>query len=128
MRIDASVLTSRCVLFCAAILSTSHLEARGDWRAVRGPDLGNTFVDHELADGVHYAYRFKADGRLSGFVMGRKVNGTWRISGDQVCWSTARRGAAEECYQVESRGRSIRLLRDGYEAFSATLTKPAQDK
>jgi hypothetical protein len=92
------------------------------WRRVHGPELRATFVDHELADGVHYAYRFRSDGTFSGLNMGKRMNGAWHVSGDEFCWTVSRRGADEECYEVESRGRWVRLLRDGSEAFSATVT------
>ncbi len=92
------------------------------WRSVRGADLHALFVDHELADGVHYAYQFRSDGTFTGFSMGKAMRGTWRIAGDEFCWTQARRAAAEECFDVERSGTSVRLLRDRYEVFSAALT------
>lgn len=116
------MITRHWLLLCAGVVGWTPAAADGAWRTVRGPDLLSTFVDHELADGVHYAYRFNKDGTLNGFVMGKQVSGTWRVSGDEFCWRIARRGADEDCYQVELHGHSVRLLRDGYEAFTATIT------
>ena len=79
-------------------------------------------ADHELADGVHYAYQLRAAGTFTGFSMGKEVHGTWRLAGDEFCWKSAKRGAEEECLAVERRGTSLRFLRDGYEAFAATVT------
>src|SRR5437870_3398514 len=112
------LLRSALVVLVAASIGA---EAADAWRSVRGAELRALFVDHELADGVHYAYRFRSDGKFSGFNMVKQVSGAWRASGDEFCWTLARR-AAEECFQIELRGRSVRLLRDGYEAFSATVT------
>ena len=113
----------------AAFLLAGHLyvlfapaQAEVGWRSVRGADLHALFVDHELADGVHYAYQFRRDGTFTGFSMGKAIRGTWRIADDEFCWTQARRAAEEECFDVERSGTSIRLLRDGYEAFSAALT------
>jgi len=61
----------------------------------------------------------------------RVFGGTWRIAGDEFCWTHARRAAAEECFDVERSGISVRLLRDRYEVFSAALTpikRPAKER
>jgi len=78
-----------------------------------------------MGDDVHYAYRFRAGGAFVGFNMGKAIRGTWRIDGDEFWWTQASRSPAEQCFLVERRGSSIRLLRDGYETFSAAL-KPIE--
>jgi len=107
-----------------ATLVVFFTPAQGElsWRSVRSADLHALFVDHELADGVHYAYQFRSDGTFTGFNMGKAIRGTWRVAGDEFCWTESRRAAEEECFDVERSGSSIRLLRDGYVAFSAALT------
>ena len=92
------------------------------WRSVRAADLRALFVDHELADGTHYAYQFHGDGTFTGVSMGRTVGGVWRISDGEFCWTQKRRAAEEECFEVQRSGNSVRLLRDGYEALAAKLT------
>ena len=103
--------------------------AQGDvaWRSVRAADLRALFVDHEMADGTHYAYQFRGDGSFTGVSMGRTVRGVWRIADGEFCWTQKRRAAEEECFEVQRSGDSIRLLRDGYEALAAKLT-PAKLK
>ena len=113
---------SRCFLLAALVVFVTPAQGELSWRSVRGADLPALFVDHELADGVHYAYQFRSDGTFTGSSMGKAIRGTWRIAGDEFCWTQPRRAAAEECLDVERSGSSIRLLRDGYEAFSAALT------
>ena len=100
----------------------SHPRAQALWQAVRGADLRVIFSDHELADGVHYAYQFRGDGTVTGFAMGKEVHGTWRLVGDEFCWMQRKFTAVEECFEVERRGNQIRFLRDGYEAFSGNLS------
>ena len=80
------------------------------------------FIDHELADGIHYSYQFRGDGTFTGVSMGKDVRGTWRIFNGEFCWTQKRRAAEEECFEVQRGSDSIRLLRDGYEAFTAKLT------
>jgi len=111
-----------CFLLTAMVVLFTPAQGELSWRKVHGPDLRALLVDHELADGVHYAYQFRSDGTLTGFNMGKAIRGTWRIASDEFCWTQARRAAAEECFDVERSGNSIRLLHDGYEAFSAALT------
>jgi hypothetical protein len=92
------------------------------WRTVHGADLRAMFVDHELADGVHYAYQFRGDGTFAGLAMGREIHGIWRLVGNEFCWMQRKFTAMEECFEVERRGNQIRFLRDDYEAFSGNLS------
>jgi hypothetical protein len=128
---NAYVLTARSALLAVLIGATGHAPAQVTWQPVRGTDLHAILADHELADGVHYAYQFRAAGTFTGFNMGKELHGTWRLAGDEFCWTSAKRGAKEECFEVERRGASLRFLHDGYEAFSATVTpvkSPSKDE
>jgi hypothetical protein len=111
-----------CVLLVAFAGSLASSQADVAWRTVRAPDLRAMFVDHELADGIHYAYQFRGDGTFTDVSMSRTVRGVWRISDGEFCWTQKRRAAEEECFEVQRSGDSIRLLRDGYEALAAKLT------
>ena len=113
---------ARCFLLAAMVVFCTPAQGELSWRSVRGADLYALFVDHELADGVHYAYQFRSDGTFTGFNMGKAIRGTWCVAGDEFCWTQSRRAAAEECFDVERSGISVRLLRDRYEVFSAALT------
>jgi hypothetical protein len=45
-----------CYLLLAAVLvGVAHAQAGAVWKGVRGAELRAMFIDHELADGVHYA-------------------------------------------------------------------------
>lgn len=94
----------------------------GPWRAVRGKALQELFADQDLGDGVHYAYQFHRDGQLTGMLMGKSEHGTWRGVPSGLCYVWSRRKSEEECYEVRRRGNEVRMLRDGYEALSGTLT------
>lgn len=102
------------------------------WRPVRGQSLRELFADQDLGDGVHYAYQFHRDGRLVGMNMGKLEHGTWKLSSSELCYRWERRKAEEECYEVRRLGNSVRMFRDGYEAFSGTLSpithQPSQEK
>ncbi len=95
------------------------------WKIVRGKAVHDLFEGRELGDGVHYAYRFRADGTFAGTEMGRDVRGTWRVSGSEICWTWIRPRGAEECYAVRIRGSEASLLRNGVEQWYGTL-KPAR--
>jgi hypothetical protein len=120
-------MTPYYVVLAAVLVGVAHAHAGAVWKTVRGAELQAMFIDHELADGVHYAYRFRGDGTFTGFSMGREIHGTWR-SGSEFCWTPYKSTSAEECFEVESRGSQIRFLRDRYEAFSGNLSPlKAQD-
>jgi len=104
------------------LVAISQVQADVRWRNVRGTDLRDLFVDHELADGVHYAYRFSGNGTFTGFNMGREIRGTWRLAGDEFCWTRSKSTQGEECFEVERRSNEIRLMRDGYEAIFGRLS------
>ena len=94
----------------------------GHWRPVGGNILRELLADQDLGDGVHYAYQFHRDGRLTGMNMGKPESGTWKILSAELCYVWLRRKSEEECYEVRYRGNEVRMFRDGYEAFSGTLT------
>ena len=94
----------------------------GQWRSVRGKALQELFADQDLGDGVHYAYQFHRDGQLTGMNMGKLERGTWKVSSSELCYAWNRRKREEECYEVRRRGNEVRMILDGYEAFSGTLT------
>ena len=96
----------------------------GDWKAVEGARLRSLFLGKELGDDVHYAYTFRADGTFSGTEMAKEVRGTWRVTKTEICWTWTRPRGAEECYQVETAGSDVRLLRKGAIAYFGIL-KPA---
>jgi hypothetical protein len=110
------------LLLAAVLVGVAHAQAGAVWKSVRGAELRAMFIDHELADGVHYAYQFRSGGNFTGFAMGKEIHGTWRLAGNEFCWMQRRFTAVEECFEVERRGSEIRFLRDGYEAFSGNLS------
>jgi hypothetical protein len=111
-------MTLYCLLLVAVFVGVAHAQAGVVCKSVRGAELRAMLVDHELADGVHYAHQFRRNGTFAGFNMGREIRGTWRLAGNEFCWTQRRSAPAEECFEVERRGSEIRFLRDGYEAFS----------
>jgi len=109
-------------LLVAFLAFFASAQADMAWRRVRAVDLHALFVDHELADGIHYAYQLRGDGTFTGFSMGKAARGTWRIADGEFCWTQKRRAAEEECFEVQRSGDSVRLLRHGYEALAAKLS------
>jgi hypothetical protein len=85
------------------------------------------FAEHEFGDGVHFAYRFRADGTFSGTEMAKDVRGTWRLSGREICWTWMQPRGAEECYAAHKRGSEVSLFRNGSEQWYGTL-KPIRSQ
>ena len=115
-------MTPNRLLLAVILLGVAHAKADVPWRNVRGAEVRGIFINHELADGVHYAYQFRGDGTFTGFNMGREIRGTWRLAGNEFCWMQSKFTGVEECFDVERRGNQVRFLRDGYEAFSGKLS------
>ncbi len=89
-------------LLLVAILSTSSAfaaspQAEG-FRKLNGPQIRNAFVGKQFSDGVHFSYRYLADGTIQGAKMGKKVADKWAITKDQLCvWGAARLGETAGC-------------------------------
>lgn len=96
-------------------------------KAVEGRALREMFAEREFGDGVHFAYRFRADGSFSGTEMAKDVRGTWRLSGREICWTWTRPRSAEECYIARQSGAEISLFRNGSEQWYGTL-KPIRNQ
>jgi hypothetical protein len=106
-------------MICAACACGAM--AAGQGKPVQGNELRTLFAEREFGDGVHFAYRFHADGAFSGTDMGKDVHGTWRRRGAQICWTWTRPPGAEECYVARKNGGEIGLFRDGVEHWYGTL-------
>ncbi len=92
------------------------------WHVASGAELRTLFADRELGDGAHYAYQFRKAGTFSGLEMGKEVRGTWKTTARYVCWTWTKPVGTEECYEVRRNGNEMRLLRNGQETLSGTLT------
>jgi hypothetical protein len=75
----------------------------------------------ELGDGVHFAYRFYADGHVEGAEMGKSVMGSWRTTAKQLCLRLGQAAGDEECHSIRQNGNSIRAYRNGEEVWSGDL-------
>jgi hypothetical protein len=110
------------LLLALSVCATDAAGQDAQWRPVQGRALQGMFADQALGDGVHYSYQFHRDGQLIGIDMGKTTRGIWKVTGATLCYAWNRRRSEEECYEVRRRGNEVRMFRDGYEAFSGTLT------
>ena len=112
-------------LLCAflTLVASSSAAEKEHWRSVKGTSLQKLFQDKEFADGVHFAYQFKAGGTFTGTEMSKRVSGSWRVQGNEFCWKWVRPPDPEECYAVQQDGAHVRLLINGSEAWYGTLQK-----
>ncbi len=100
---------------------TGSAAAQEHWRDVRGAALTAMFSNKEFADGVHFAYQFRANGSFTGTEMSKDVSGSWRVRKDAFCWKWLRPTGPNECYEVQQDGPHVRLLINGSEAWYGTL-------
>ena len=109
------------VFLGGALLCALACAADEQWKSVDGARLRELFKDKEFADGVHFAYRFNADGTFSGTEMASTVSGSWRVRGAEFCWTWLRPPGPSECYCVQQDGAYVRLLVNDSEAWWGTL-------
>ena len=111
----------KTTLLCALLTLVVPSSAAEHWRSLKGASLQKLFQDKEFADGVHFAYQFKADRTFTGTEMSTRVSGSWRVKNNELCWQWLRPRGAEECYEVQQDGPHVRLLIHGSEAWYGTL-------
>jgi len=78
-------------------------------RRLTGPGIRSVFIGRQFGDGPHFLWTYKRDGRIEGVSLGKRITGTWRVLGDQLC---ERRGA-ETCFDVDKDGEKVTLTQDG---------------
>lgn len=79
------------------------------FRPIKAAEIHKTLVGREFTDETHWFYRFRADGRLEGASMGRKLNQKWTIKADRLCILADK--LEEDCRQVWKSGSKVELRR-----------------
>jgi|SRR6266850_731337 len=120
---DAAVVITLFATVIAGLPLRGSAAEKEHWRDVKGAALRTLFQDQEFADGVHFAYQFKAGGTFTGTEMSKSVSGSWRVQENEFCWKWLRPPGPEECYAVQQDGPHIRLLINGSEAWYGTLQR-----
>ena len=106
-----------------ALAAASAAAEKENWRPVKGAAMKALFSRNEFADGVHFAYQFRADGTFTGTEMSKEVSGAWRVRKDEFCWKWLKPPDPEECYQVQQDGKRVRMIINGSEAWYGTLER-----
>lgn len=77
------------------------------YRKLTGPQIRRAFVGKVFSDESHFSDRFKADGTIDGYSMGKKVSDTWKIAKDELCITNS---FGELCYAVWKKGIDVQLV------------------
>ena len=98
-----------CTFIAAAFLAPAEAftspEAEG-FRRLPAAQITRAFRGKSFSDGVHFTHNYRADGRVDGFNMGKKVGSTWVVKGGRLCVTES---LGEICYEVWQKGSGIRL-------------------
>jgi len=81
--------------------------AEEGYRKPKVADVRKTFIDKTFADEAHFSERFKADGTIEGFALGKKIARTWRIIQGELCITSH---SEETCYAVWKKGSEVQLV------------------
>ncbi|WP_159731473.1 hypothetical protein [Methylosinus sp. Ce-a6] len=101
------------LLFIAAILiSPAYAAARPaeGFRKLTGPQIRRAFTGKQFSDGVHFSYRYVADGTIQGMKMGKKVVDKWAVATNKLCVTDH---FGETCYDVWIKNSAVKLTIDG---------------
>ena len=105
-------------LICAAA-------AAAPFKRLSASDIERTLMQRIITDDAHWSDRFDPDGKLQAVALGKAKNGTWRVSGNELCTVRNPRKPEEECFEVWVNHDEIELRRDGIAIISAFL-RPRQ--
>lgn len=116
------------LVFC--VLCITGAVAGESFRQLKGPQIAARLSGQELTDGTHWGLVFAKGGRLLANERGgpmasgdREPNtGTWRIKGDEVCFTFAE--GDPRCHQVWVSGRNAQLRGPGGETMDGILQQP----
>jgi hypothetical protein len=75
-----------------------------------GSQIRRAFIGKQFSDGIHFSYRYAADGSVQGARMGKKVADKWTVANDKLCVTDS---FGENCYTVWSKGASVKLTVEG---------------
>jgi hypothetical protein len=81
--------------------------AEEGFRKLKGPEIRKTFLGKIFTDEAHFSERYKADGTIQGYALGKAVSSTWKIVEDELCITSH---ADEICYAVWKKESDIQLV------------------
>ena len=103
-------LARSCGLFAILACASSGVVAAGrtdGFRKLSDAQITRAFSGHAFSDGVHFSFRYRADGNIEGAGMGKKISQWWRVGNAKLCVADSSFG--ESCYDVWTRGAAVRL-------------------
>jgi hypothetical protein len=77
------------------------------YRKLKDAEIRKTFIGKTFGDEAHFSERYKADGTIEGYAMGKKVANTWRVVEDELCITS---DSEETCYSVWQKGSEVELV------------------
>ncbi|SDR56220.1 hypothetical protein SAMN05444161_6142 [Rhizobiales bacterium GAS191] len=95
------------LLFVGSWPAQAGSPADQGFRKLTGPQIRMVLVGKTFTDETHFSNRYKADGTIDGFSMGKKILNTWRIVTDELCITNS---FGELCYAVWKKGTDVQLV------------------
>lgn len=77
------------------------------YRKLTGPQIRRAFVGKVFSDETHFSNRYKADGNIDGYSMGKKIRNTWKILEDNLCITS---NFGELCYAIWMKDKEIQMV------------------
>ena len=77
------------------------------YRRLKEAEIRKAFIGKTFSDEAHFSERFKADGTIEGYALGKKIARTWKIIDDELCITSH---SEETCYSVWLKGSEIELV------------------
>lgn len=110
-------------LLSALVLGGHGVGAEDAYRKLASRQIEQAFKGHEFADGVHWAYVFRANGSLDAASLGRRSAGRWRVQDNSLCLT--RPPDEERCYEVWVSGTRVQLREPGFDITEDGFLSPA---
>ena len=113
-----TALTALAMTLWAAPALAASAQAEG-YKKLNAAQIRSAFTGRSFSDEVHFSYAYKADGKIIGVSMGRKVTNAWAIEKDRLCITD---GFGRTCHIVWKKAAAVRLtLEDSDFALDGVL-------
>ena len=107
---DRHLAITTATVLCALALGP-RVEAAEKFQKLTGAQIQAKIAGMEITDEVHWADVFERNGTLTGYSMGRKTAGKWRVQKDELCVDRGKEDGG--CYEVWMSGKKVELRREG---------------
>jgi hypothetical protein len=107
-------------IFSGLVLFKSQAVQGEDAHKLSGAEIKRLITSKTVTDDIHYTDLFKPGGVYEGVFMNKRLSGTWKVKGDQLC--VIRGSESETCDEFWRAGSKLERRRSGLPNWRDNVT------